>query len=43
MRAARCATKLVENEWKDNVQYRLGKPYSKESDDDRVSVPVDWS
>jgi hypothetical protein len=35
--------KLVENEWKDNVLYRLGKPFKDSSDDDRVSVPVDWS
>jgi hypothetical protein len=34
---------LVEGPWKDNVQYRIGKPYSKESDEPRVSVPVDWS
>lgn len=35
--------KKVENEWKQNVQYRIGKPFKEESDEHRSSVPVDWS
>lgn len=34
--------KLIQN-WQINVDYRRGKPYSSQSDEDRVAVPLDWS
>lgn len=33
--------KLTQN-WSLNIDYRRGKPFSSESDEDRVAVPVDW-
>src|SRR3990167_3707928 len=34
--------KLIQN-WQTNVDYRRGKPFSSQSDEDRVAVPLDWS
>lgn len=34
--------KLVQN-WQANVDYRRGKPFASQSDEDRVAVPLDWS
>lgn len=34
--------KLIQN-WQMNVDYRRGKPFSTQSDEDRVQVPLDWS
>lgn len=34
--------KLVQN-WQQNVDYRRGKPFASQSDEDRVAVPLDWS
>src|SRR3990167_9490994 len=34
--------KLV-RDWQLSVVYRRGKPYASLSDEDRVSVPLDWS
>ena len=34
--------KLVQN-WQVNVDFRRGKPYSSQSDQDRVAVPLDWA
>lgn len=30
-------------DWQLNVDYRRGKPFATQSDEDRVSVPMDWS
>jgi hypothetical protein len=35
--------KLVDGVWKDNVNYRKGKPFTTDSESDRVAVPIDWS
>ena len=34
--------KLIQN-WQVSVDYRRGKPYSSQTDEDRVAVPLDWS
>lgn len=34
--------KLIQN-WQVNVDYRRGKPFSSQSDEDRVAVALDWS
>lgn len=30
-------------DWQINVDYRRGKPFSSETDEDRISVPMDWA
>ena len=35
--------KRLMNDWRDNVDYRRGKPFPSDSDKDRVSVPLDWA
>ncbi len=35
--------KMVENEWRQNVEYRRGKPFKEGSTEDQPSVPTDWS
>lgn len=34
--------KLIQN-WQVSVDYRRGKPYSSQTDEDRVAVPLDWT
>jgi hypothetical protein len=34
--------KLVQN-WSVNIDYRRGKPFASQSDEDRIAIPVDWS
>lgn len=34
--------KLI-RDWQTNVDYRRGKPYTSQSDEDRITVPLDWS
>ncbi len=34
--------KLVQN-WTVNIDYRRGKPFASQSDEDRIAVPIDWS
>lgn len=44
-RIERCKTKRRKliREWSINVDYRRGKPFDTESDEDRIAVPTDWS
>jgi hypothetical protein len=41
--ACRKERKKREEVWKTNVAYRKGKPFSMESESDRIAVPIDWS
>lgn len=34
--------KLI-SDWQTNVDYRRGKPFASQSDEDRIAVPLDWS
>ena len=34
--------KLI-SDWNTNIDYRRGKPYPSQSDEDRIAVPLDWS
>ncbi len=34
--------KLV-RDWQVNVDYRRGKPFASQSDEDRIAVPIDWA
>ena len=41
--SCRKARKALKDEWDTNIAFRLQKPYTDESDEDRVAVPQDWS
>lgn len=40
---SRKARKELEEKWKENVAFRVMKPFKEESDQDRVATPDDWS
>jgi hypothetical protein len=41
-RCKRARTELVD-EWAKNVDFRRGKPFTQETDEDRINVNLDWS
>src|SRR3990167_5887379 len=43
--AERCKTvkRSMIKDWQDNINYRRARPYRTSSDQDRVTVPLDWS
>ncbi len=35
--------RLIKETWKTNTNYRKGKPFNREPEEDAVSIPVDWA
>ena len=40
--ACRSYRRKLAHEWRISVDYRRGKPYASQSDEDRIAVPLDW-